>query len=305
VLQFIEDHNVECDLRTNGSLYVVRFEEEMQDLRREYERLKQANLIDLVGISLLDAEDVQQMTHTKRFVGGMMTRSACSLHPPKLVHAIAEQAVILGAHLNTNTKVTQVESINDNLLRITTTRGICHASQVVYANNAWVGELLPFARELITPTRGQVIATKPLPNYWNFGLLFNDGWEYMIQREDGRVILGGCRWKSPTTEQPMLDDSNIQENVSEGLHSYLKENFEELFDDDLEIEEEWTGIMAFSKDDMPIVGRVPNTTNQFISAGYTGQGMPTAFLSAKGIADMILGKQAYLPEIYDPKRFTE
>lgn len=31
---------------------------------------------------------------------------------------------------------------------------------------------------------------------------FDDGYQYMIQREDGRVILGGMRWITPTKATP-------------------------------------------------------------------------------------------------------
>ena len=47
-------------------------------------------------------------------------------------------------------------------------------------------------------------------------------------------------------------------------------------------------VMGYSADGLPYVGAVPGRLNQFIVAGFTGHGMPQAFLCAKGIASVVL-----------------
>lgn len=39
----------------------------------------------------------------------------------------------------------------------------------------------------------QLIMTTPMPELWNFGLSSNYGYEYFMQRPDGRILLG--EWK--------------------------------------------------------------------------------------------------------------
>ena len=39
------------------------------------------------------------------------------------------------------------------------------------------------------PVRNQVIITEPAPRLWNFGLSTNHGYEYFMQRPDGRIVL--------------------------------------------------------------------------------------------------------------------
>ena len=46
--------------------------------------------------------------------------------------------------------------------------------------------------------------------------------------------------------------------------------------------------MGYSADGLPFVGAVPGRQNQFVMAGFTGHGMPQAFLCAKGLASMVL-----------------
>lgn len=60
--------------------------------------------------------------------------------------------------------------------------------------------------------------------------------------------------------------------------------------------------MGYSSDNLPHVGPVPKKPGQFIVAGFSGHGMPQAFLSARGVASMIVeGKQFQqtgLPRLY-------
>jgi glycine/D-amino acid oxidase-like deaminating enzyme len=72
----------------------------------------------------------------------------------------------------------------------------------------------------------------------------------------------------------------------------------------------WTGVMCFSLDHVPLVGRLPqgfldrpaggDDSAEWISAGYGGYGMVNAFLSAKVTAKMILGQnvRGWLPDEY-------
>lgn len=53
--------------------------------------------------------------------------------------------------------------------------------------------MIPSLRDIIVPTRGQVIATRPLPIIFPFSFTIDDG-EYMIQRKnDDRIVFGGFR----------------------------------------------------------------------------------------------------------------
>lgn len=61
--------------------------------------------------------------------------------------------------------------------------------------------------------------------------------------------------------------------------------------------------MGYSSDGLPHIGAVPGRQNQFIIAGFNGHGMPQIFLSAKGVASMIMEQQSYqdtgVPKIYE------
>ncbi len=82
------------------------------------------------------------------------------------------------------------------------------------------------------------------------------------------------------------------------------------FNSTFEVESEWIGILAFTPDRCPLVGPLPKHTrpNEFILAGYTGHGMPIAFLAGRNIADMIRGEDLPSPYVYEafhPSRFSK
>jgi glycine/D-amino acid oxidase-like deaminating enzyme len=176
---------------------------------------------------------------------------------------------------------------------------------VVHATNAWAPELLPALREVVQPVRGQVIVTAPAPPLWPFGLSTNHGYEYWMQRPDGRIVLGGLRWHTPTREEGTRDDTVVEPQVSAALHAFLPRRFPALAG--IAVEHEWTGIMGFTPDRNPLVGPVPGSPGEHVVAGFNGHGMSMAFLCARAGAEIVAGRtpEDFLPEAFLPSRFIE
>ena len=61
-------------------------------------------------------------------------------------------------------------------------------------------------------------------------------------------------------------------------------------------------VMGYTSDGFPFVGSVPEKPGQYICAGFSGHGMPQAFLSAKAVASMVAEGKAIeavdLPRLY-------
>lgn len=72
----------------------------------------------------------------------------------------------------------------------------------------------------------------------------------------------------------------------------------------------FTGYVAYAINTQvvhPIVGmRLNNAHSEYIAAGYTGHGMPVAFLAGKNIADLICGvaSDPPIPAAYSPSRYN-
>lgn len=314
---FVAEHEVDCDLSLGGTAILALHPDELPHVQKNAELLTQYG----IAAEYWDAAACAGRTHSDHFLGGLFFPFAGQLWPAKLVFAIAEQAARLGAIIHSHTNVMAVENLRvrssdfyrsslptaeaittnaHGRLIVKTDRGEVRARAVVYATNAWARQLIPWLEKIIVPVRGQVIVTEPATRLWPFGLVANFGYEYWIQRPDGRIVLGGMRWRSPMQEVNNDDDGSLDPNVSAGLRKFLPSHFPALRG--IEVEQEWTGIMGYTPDFNPLVGPLPNRPGEYIAAGFSGHGMPLTFYAGKALAEMVAGRtpevfvEAFLPD---------
>jgi glycine/D-amino acid oxidase-like deaminating enzyme len=255
----------------------------------------------------VDESAAKKYTTSPNAKGGIACELAGQVWPAKFVFGLAD--IVTGerkVNLQTRTMVTQVKRhwLPQESNEVITDRGNIVCEHVVYATNGYTAYLLPELRRTIVPTQGQVLVTAPLKLSIPGNTWYDYGYLYMIQRPNGRLVLGGCRNKHPKGESPMIDDSQLEPIVSKALRDFLRTNFPEAKEgNDVVVEHEWTGIMGFTPDYLPMIGQLRG--KQWIAAGYTGYGMPKCFGAGKAVAEMITGKltqSEFVPQ-YSPARY--
>ncbi|KAH9930477.1 FAD dependent oxidoreductase [Epithele typhae] len=227
------------------------------------------------------------------------TFDAYNLWPLKLVtqfYHIAKRHLEASSgslSLHTNTPVVQVLPSGDKW-ELVTPRGSTTCKYVLHATNAYAGHLLrSMSGEVgIVPTRGQVVAVRSR----NTGM---SSWtdttgEYWFPRPGGGetplIILGGGGHVSG-----VVDDSVVEQNK----HDFLVKFLPRVFDaPEYEPEMEWVpalsdGIMGYTSVGDPFVGPLEplegsSFKGQYISAGFSGHGMPRTFASVQAAVEMIL-----------------
>ena len=131
---------------------------------------------------------------------------------------------------------------------------VIETSQVLLATNAFATELLP---ELaVTPGRGQVLVTEPLPDVSLPGTFHYDhGYAYFRQLPDHRILLGGGRnlnFAAETTTTPGLTEP-VQQYLEQLLHDVI------LPGQRPRIDYRWSGVMGFGPALAPLIDWVrPN-----------------------------------------------
>ncbi|KAJ7024860.1 FAD dependent oxidoreductase [Mycena alexandri] len=222
------------------------------------------------------------------------------------------KAVNFDLILHTRTPATSISRSSSPSRRwaLHTHRGVLNCSHVIHATNAYASHLLPHMAGPagIIPTRGQVMALRAsVPGDESFKCSWdgNEGFEYWFPRpiaagdeaKPPLIILGGGREDDPDFEYYQADDSVVNPIVGRSLRRFLPSVFPGQFEKDREPELEWTGIMAFTKLKDPFVGPVVDQSEfaagekfkgQYISAGYSGHGMPRAFSCAAIVAGMVV-----------------
>ncbi len=290
---FVAERGVDCELRFGGSVSLALHPDEVAPVEET------AAALHAMGAAAerWDAATCARRTGSPSFLAGVLRPRAGQLWPARLVFGLADAARERGAAIHTRTEVVAVAR-RDGGFVVRTDRGEVAAARVVHATNAWASRLLPALEGLVVPVRGQVVVTEPVAALWPFGLSTNHGFEYWMQRPDGRIVLGGMRWLTETQEAGTADDTVVEPTVSAGLRAFLPRHFPALAG--VRVEHEWTGIMGFTPDRAPLVGPVPGSPGEYVVAGFHGHGMPMAFSAARAVADMLAGRE---PDDFVPEAF--
>lgn len=257
-----------------------------------------------------DKEQLKKHRVNPACVGATLTAGAASLWPYKLVTFILEKLIKEGKiNLQTNTPVTQITS-SDGKHTLHTPRGAISSKTVILATNGYTSAILPHFADLIVPVRGEMSALHPpkgstiIPDsYGMVGALGQpeNADDYLVQRPysgvpnpGGHLMFGGGRGAGHLPTIGVSDDSVIDEDSAAYLRGALLKVLE--LDGktaglkELDAAAQWTGIMGYSRDDHPWVGKVPDEEGLWLCGGYTGHGMPNGTLCGKAVVDMVLGE---------------
>ncbi|KAF2102536.1 putative FAD dependent oxidoreductase [Rhizodiscina lignyota] len=198
---------------------------------------------------------------------------------------------------------------------VKTARGSISASHVVHCTNGHAAHLLPILRGKLFPFRGQMTAQAPPPTFPRVGherswsLRDKKRFDYMTQSplSSGEIFIGGAE-DGRLKEFGCTRDDELNPIALDHLSKVIAKDFEG--GEGTRVVEKWTGIMGMSLDDLPWVGRIPEEVSgrrregeasEWIAAGFCGNGMVSAWLSGKAIAEMIVGGEDAVGEWF-PKQ---
>lgn len=302
VVATIHHYGIDCDWRPEGALHTAVSEPEAAHLRNAAAMLA----ADGFPGAWIAANDVAAWLDVPRpddFHGALHLPDGGAFHSGRLVAGLAAAAASRGATFVEGVDVHGIDRHHDDRpVVVHTDRGPITAEVVVVATNAWLPELLPRFSDLVVPVRGQVLATSPLParvirGAWSL----NDGYEYLQQLSDGRLVFGGLRWAAPDREVgPPHIVPTVNDAIHAGLDRWLADHFPSL---PITIDHRWAGPMCWTADRLPLVGPVagpmtgmsagrdldPATTRLWIAGAYSGHGVPVAPAAARLVAAGLTG----------------
>jgi glycine/D-amino acid oxidase-like deaminating enzyme len=295
----IRENKINCDLRLLEGLDVYHDEAIFRRAVRALDDMRKYSPKLASRYSVYTArEDLRARKCTDRAIAAIGMPSATAW-PYKMVTGLFEILVRdKGLSIQTNTTVTSVlDNDYEDWAIVKTSRGDIRARHVVHATNGWIGHLVPELRPFVSPVRANVqrqLSPASLRVDNSFWLRYGEkDYDYMIQRPDGAFIIG----RSNMGRRATADDSKTDLLP----HVHLRGSTPQVFDfesDQISVTHAWSGVVAFTQDANPFVGRLPfpNRTHQWVCAAYQGIGMVRAFRTAQMLALMILDEE--VPEQY-------
>jgi gamma-glutamylputrescine oxidase len=166
---------------------------------------------------------------------------------------------------------------------------LCRA--VVLAINGYAPLLDFYFTDKVAPTRSLVFATEPLeamilehPCYADYG------YEYCRQLPDRRLLLGSWR-RSRSASQERNSEENreteLDDVVQDGLLRFALRHFP-----DVNVKTRntgrWSGVMGFTPDGLPLIGRLPGLPQVYFAVGLGGRGLAWSFVVADRLVKSML-----------------
>jgi gamma-glutamylputrescine oxidase len=289
----------QCDYRRRGSLRLASSEAELESIRTSTLLLGE----DGWGAEMVERQDLPTRLREAYF-GGSFHPLNGEIQPAKFVAGIAMLAQRAGAIFHEQSPVTTLVVDGDGVA-LTTLQGKLHARVLMLAANAWLPEMTEqlganWLSTCVVPTRGQIIATESVSEkLFPCPCAGDHGYQYWRQLDDGRLVVGGWRNHAFATENTLDEtpDQAVQQRLDAFVHETLRLP-------DVGIEQRWAGIMAFSSDGLPLIGKFPGTSNCYISGGYTGHGNAYALQAGNMISELIQGREHPDVDLFDPRRFS-
>ncbi|KAL2063110.1 hypothetical protein VTL71DRAFT_6182 [Oculimacula yallundae] len=322
---FAAAHNINCDSWTGDTVDIVYSQEQWEAslkgiaaIRSAFKGEHDEETVGRYEIWSKDEAREKWFVDEKEVVGAV-SYEAGSLSAYKFVIGVLKLCLKLGLELYTNTPALSVKKSDDGMWEVETERGIIKAKRVVLATNGYTAFLHKAFQGCIVPLRGQVTAHRPganmpaegLPGSYSF--IYENGYEYMIPRPPGSkyagdIVIGGGLVKADEEglyEFGITDDSKINSTISSYLTACTSRYFGEAWGEDDEkgrVRREWTGIMGYSSDGLPFVGKVPGEGMEglYVCASFQGHGMVLCWESGRAVVEIMKGKEGleWFPDVF-------
>ena len=296
----------DIEFRASGALQAVQTVEQYEYSRDNVLALRaRGYTLDLLTTSEARAREPEL---SPELLGAVHFPLRAQADPVKATRGFAKAAEQAGAQVLTGREVQDISRQADGAFRVACPGEVHTAKQLVLAAGAWcgpLGETLGL-RIPIVPVRGQMWASEPLPPMVFYSLSAAESprhWAaspgndadtppelthvgprrltrhlYGRQTRDGELVFGGDR-------QLAGYDKTVDAACVEVNFGHVRELLPVLAQ--LSISRTWAGLMPFSLDGKPVIGRIPQMDNLYIVSGLASSGFGRGPMAGKLIADYV------------------
>ena len=228
--------------------------------------------------------------------------------PIKSTRAFSEVAKNNGAIITASAPVTSLEQAGQGWI-VRSHNRVFNCQALLIATGAWTSEIgnMIGLNIPIQPVRGQMWATDSMPprifhtissmessKYWHKNPIVNEDSPpelthngdsrvtrhlYGRQRANGEVIFGGDRELLGFRDDVSFTGIEVNKTHAGEILPFL---------DQLSVKRTWSGIMPFSPDGLPLIGRIEQYENLFLATGLGSSGFGRGPGSGMLVADLIV-----------------
>jgi glycine/D-amino acid oxidase-like deaminating enzyme len=234
----------------------------------------------------IDASLIQSFGFNKQMLSNIVVNCLdAQLNSGKMMRALYRMAASLNTYIATGAEVMHIEETDSGVNvfvknPLSTEPLLFKANKVAICTNAFTGKFFPELE--ITPGRGQVIVTEPIHDLKVKGVFSFDEGYYYFRNIDNRILFGGGRNLDFEGETTTAFGPN--QKILDKLNYYLHEMI--LPGHRIKIDRQWSGIMAFGKNKLPLVQKVSD--HIAVGARLNGMGIALGSKIGEQIAEMLV-----------------
>jgi gamma-glutamylputrescine oxidase len=275
-----------------GCLRVTWEAEEAADARSAFAALR----ADGLPAEWVEEADLPPIVRRPGRVG-IFSPTDATMHPARWVRAFSRAIEQRGVRIFERSPVAEPLAAVD---AVRAGDGTVHAQRVVVAADGALPQLVPYYAPSVRTKRLHMIATAPLAErVVPCAIGTRHGFEYVQQRPDGRIALGGF---SDFDGEDGADSYTTAEQASPAIHARIEEFLRAGLGIDAPVTHRWIGLVGYSRDQRPFVGPVPGHAGLFVAGGYNGTGNLNGFTAGRVLSELLATGESADAHLYDSMR---
>lgn len=231
-------------------------------------------------------DQIHKFGFSKKHVSALIeNKGEGELNTGKMMRSLLDLASKNGIEIKTGASVEGYTQLNNKVLvqvmnSMAAEEIPFQAGKLILCTNAFTSALVEGVE--LKPGRGQVLITGPVKGLKFKGIFHFDKGYYYFREINGRVLIGGGRNLDFEGEKSV--EFALNTKIQASLENKLREVI--LPDTNFEIEQKWSGIMAFGPDKFPAIQQV--SPNVFGAFRLGGMGIALASTTAEKVVELII-----------------
>jgi glycine/D-amino acid oxidase-like deaminating enzyme len=291
--QTLNKYSILADFQKSGTMNFARSQPQLTRLKRELTEYQKFGFGDS---DYHLSSDLTSLPDATNLLGALISPHCASIHPAKLVRALAERVENLGVTIYENSEVAKLSPH-----KITVNNQQIEAVQIVVATEGYRDQLLP---RTTAPIHSLMFITDSIPAPLldelriPAGITFNDARNLVIygQRTAANSIAFGGRGAPYQFGSKTGTQVELHQGAFKYLQSALIQMFPALQPYSSTPTYTWGGPIGVSRDWKPSVTYNPKTG--IATAGnYVGDGVAASYLAGQTIADLLTARTSSISNL--------
>jgi glycine/D-amino acid oxidase-like deaminating enzyme len=285
--RLVTTHGLDCEWERVDRMFAALTDRQQKRMEREREMYAALD----VRAEWVSAAELRPRVDPAKYRGALRISAGGMLHPGKLSREVCRLVRAQGVQIYQESPA--LEILPGSTITVRTPAGSVRAPALFLATNAYTGQL-GMLRRRILPVHAYSIATEPLSDArieslaWQERAFLLDPrafFELFRLTRDNRIIHNGGD-AFYYSGGAVVDEKDHPDYAR--LEDALRRTFPAL--GRVSITHRWVGHVGLTLDMSPTFGVHGPDRNIFFAGGYSGHGVPVAFLAGRLLRDLYAGK---------------